>query len=149
MKPVLTPRFSVRDVLGVTLKAAKYLPAVVCGLLVVAWVVTLNGIHLLQSPSCKGNSLLMGVGSGSVLIAYGESDNSTFRYGLRLVDADRYSKLGNLQFDALPSVLVPIALLLTALSPISAAILFNLRFPLWSYFAWTALVALELAFYLR
>lgn len=43
----------------------------------------------------------------------------------------------------------PIPVLLTLVSPIAVGCLTRFRFPLWSYFAWTALVAAELAYYLR
>jgi hypothetical protein len=42
---------------------------------------------------------------------------------------------------------IPIVTLLTVLVPLSVTPF--KRFPLWSYFAWTALVAAELAYYLR
>jgi hypothetical protein len=38
-------------------------------------------------------------------------------------------------------------LLITAIFPVALG--FRFRFPLWSYFAWTALIAAELAYYLR
>jgi hypothetical protein len=43
----------------------------------------------------------------------------------------------------------PIPLVLTALLPLGIGLLTRFRFPLWSYFVWTALVAAELGYYLR
>jgi hypothetical protein len=38
---------------------------------------------------------------------------------------------------------------MTLLTPFAIGSLTRFRFPLWSYFAWTALVAAELTYYLR
>jgi hypothetical protein len=43
----------------------------------------------------------------------------------------------------------PIPLVLTTLLPLGIGLLIRFRFPLCSYFVWTALVAAELAYYLR
>ena len=43
----------------------------------------------------------------------------------------------------------PISCLLTWLLPFAVSPFTRFRFPLWSYFAWTALIAAELAYYLR
>jgi hypothetical protein len=43
----------------------------------------------------------------------------------------------------------PIVFAITLLLPFAVAPFTRFRFPLWSYFAWTALVAAELAYYLR
>jgi hypothetical protein len=44
---------------------------------------------------------------------------------------------------------LPIPMLISLFLPAGAGPLVNFRFPLWSYFAWTALLAAELAYYLR
>jgi hypothetical protein len=43
----------------------------------------------------------------------------------------------------------PIPFIFTLIAPLSVSTFTHFRFPLWSYFAWTALVAAELAYYLR
>ena len=43
----------------------------------------------------------------------------------------------------------PIAAVLAALAPFSIASFTGYRFPIWTLFAWTALIAVELAYYLR
>ena len=44
---------------------------------------------------------------------------------------------------------VPILLLITAMIPLVVGSLIRFRFRLWQYFAFTAIVALELAYFLR
>ena len=44
---------------------------------------------------------------------------------------------------------MPIILLITAMIPVVVGSLFRFRFQLWQYFAFTALIALELAHFLR
>jgi hypothetical protein len=64
--------------------------------------------------------------------------------------------LGYLRFSARGSSLgsawranLPFLLLLTLLLPPAVGPFTHFRFPLWSYFAYTALLAAELAYYLR
>jgi hypothetical protein len=52
-------------------------------------------------------------------------------------------------FIPLTKASVPIPFLLAVVLPFAAASCTRFRFPLWSYFAWTALLAAELAYYLR
>jgi hypothetical protein len=66
------------------------------------------------------------------------------------------SCLGYLRFSARGSSLgsawranLPFLLLLTLLLPPAVGPFTRFRFPLWSYFAYTALLAAELAYYLR
>jgi hypothetical protein len=44
---------------------------------------------------------------------------------------------------------IPIPMAVSFVFPFIVAPFTRFRFPLWSYFAWTALVAVELAYYLR
>ena len=44
---------------------------------------------------------------------------------------------------------VPIVLLITLVAPLAVGPFLSFRFRLWHYLAYTALVALELAYYLR
>ena len=46
-------------------------------------------------------------------------------------------------------IYIPIAWLITFMLPFALGCLTRFRFPLWSYFVWTALIAAELAYYLR
>jgi hypothetical protein len=52
-------------------------------------------------------------------------------------------------FPPINEAALPIPVMLTLVIPLSVAPFTRFRFPLWSYFAWTALVAAELAYYLR
>jgi hypothetical protein len=46
-------------------------------------------------------------------------------------------------------IYIPIPMVLAVLTPLAVGPFTQFRFPLCSYFAWTALVAVELAYYLR
>jgi hypothetical protein len=52
-------------------------------------------------------------------------------------------------FPPINEAALPIPVMLTLVIPLSVAPFTRFRFPLWSYFAWTALLAAELAYYLR
>ena len=70
-----------------------------------------------------------------------------------LAALDQSSLSARLRFSSLSSghwsVEVPIVLLITALVPLVYGMFSSFRFRLWQYFAFTALVALELVIFLR
>jgi hypothetical protein len=127
----------------------KYVPAVLCGLLVVAWVVSIVG-SLNYVVNERGLSAVRGS------LAFRGFKQKQAGLGFQLGEGSRESSIGALrwgytEFNDRRNFRVfffPIPLILTCIAPPAAACL-GYRFPLWSYFAWTALVAAELAFYLR
>jgi hypothetical protein len=143
----------------------KYVPAVLCGLLAVAWVVTLNCQVHIRSTAPRWQSRLNSVGfcSGSICFEslYGFGNTGWIDSVLILGIPDDFprtaSPFGNLGYLRGTEVGCqddhyvdcPILLVITCLLPLTCGCLTRFRFPLWSYFAWTALLAAELAYYLR
>jgi hypothetical protein len=146
----------------------KYLPAALCGLLVVAWVASwFAGCGFMANLP----SYLIGPGfcevtfesssvSGYVLFGPGyESSQDWIPYSVTYRHASNVNDFLGRSFYLTrnrvfrPNIAIefgfPIPLTLTMLLPFSIAPFTRFRFPLWSYFAWTALVAAELAYYLR
>jgi hypothetical protein len=126
----------------------KYTPAVVLGLLVVAWVVTQGG--WIEFVSGK---FVMALQHGSITGYWQESDRmyvfGDFRTEWWFNDGPR---LGHLRTaDALGSTgsWFPIPLLCTLILPLAIGPFLSFRLRLWHYFAYTALLAIELAYYLR
>jgi hypothetical protein len=139
----------------------KYVPAVLCGLLFVAWVVSCFSLVIAQFnlPQWRGYQrkamvfLVAGTvgvhlepdGVDSVGIFSLRNDNS-----ITIKDA-----LGHLGYTRVrgtyehSEIASPILFLLTLLLPVAGGSFTRFRFPLWSYFAWTALIAAELVYYLR
>jgi hypothetical protein len=115
------------------LTIAKYLPAVLCGLLVVAWLVSLSANLKLGLPSIRATKAV----EISLSIAPGKIDwvYSRWASAWGCVTSARGS--------------IPLLAPMTFLLPIAVGCLTRFRFPLWSWFAFTALVAVELAYYLR
>ena len=141
----------------------KYTPALVMGLLVVAWVATIFG-RLKLEVSRKSDRLFPA--TCGVAIEFGSVEcfgrNALFQTGLGLDwtwnepplmklntgHLSTYKLYGRqLRYDA--GLTVPIPLLVTALLPLALGPFISFRFRLWHYLAYTALVALELAYYLR
>jgi hypothetical protein len=154
------------------LAVLKCLPAALCGLLVVAWVVSLFvevaveyqfgsgrwsvypvdgdlNLHVVQSVGDHAN--LYGNTIGWSVRTLGRVDR--FHFVGHFIGG--YDKLYFQEPDSYEDDVshlycsLPIPLLLTVLLPLASGCLSRFRFPLWSYFAWTALVAAELAYYLR
>jgi predicted DNA repair protein MutK len=57
--------------------------------------------------------------------------------------------LPRLNFGGSWAVVVPFALLITALFPLAIGPFLSFRFRLWHYLAYTSMIAVELAYYLR
>jgi hypothetical protein len=143
----------------------KYVRAVLCGLLVVAWVGSCwcrFGIEVtLPLGNRRANAFLI-CHCGAVFHSFnaacqGDCGNKFFVNASPPEFAPYY--LGEFSYDLLweddeylrdlALLYIPIAWYLSALMPIAVGCLTHFRFPLWSYFVWTALVAAELAYYLR
>jgi hypothetical protein len=145
--------FCVPDTAGMPRARAilKYIPALLCGLLVVVWVVNLYGTFGVTLPSSTNERL--GASFHFSDFTVWKSTNQKNAWFWSPHNEDQHNEatekwLGQLTWEKSDSeVSIPIALLITVFLPVALGCLF--RFPLWSYFAWTALVAAELAYYLR
>jgi hypothetical protein len=129
----------------------KYLPAVLCGLLVVAWGLSILRMIMVVGLGDDGQSELVWT-AGTFGLVWEPNNSKTFG-----VEVHRNPGIGSpLGFFALGQdghyfVIVfasPICFLVTVILPLAVAPFTRFRFPLWSYFAWTALLAAELAYYL-
>jgi hypothetical protein len=125
----------------------KYLPAVLCVLLVVAWVVSpIQRLGLMMGQTA------FDFNEGSIRIWHNRFGPPRYFDPLVNVTQER-SLVGHFEYSRLETYFVgtacPIAFVLTILAPCAVGPFTRFRFPLWSYFAWTALVAAELAYYLR
>jgi hypothetical protein len=144
----------------------KYLPAVLCGLLVVAWVVSINYQVEVRSrrPSWAFRLNDFGFYRGSIFLEsfYGWRDDNWIESArisaIPQNSAMQLSAFGNVEYFSGSAEMgcqgyyyfgCPILFVLTFLFPLALAPFIRFRFSLWSYFAWTALVAAELAYYLR
>lgn len=131
----------------------KWFPAALCGLLVVAWVVSTSFATIMFVNHIGGVTELQLDGGTLGLKHYYPGFEGEFVFGAG--DPRPDTMMGVLAFgtDATfaPCVyaFVPVAVVITLLLPFAVGCLSRFRFPLWSYFTWTTLVAAELAFYLR
>ena len=136
----------------------KYAPAVLCGLLVVAWVVSAYWSFGICLPDGSGRQLVIGFG-GPYLDAGYIQQKSDHLYWCEKYRSPKYrghrpieavllvNDNGSIRFAAF---ICPYPFALSVLLPAALmSCLTRFRFPLWSYFAWTALIATELAYYLR
>jgi hypothetical protein len=134
----------------------KYVPAVVLGLLVVAWVASAFAIVGTVLPSTNGGrgyGILCG--RGTIAIFYSETypPNRLHTEIVRnpsIIGAFRLRSQHRPLWVA-PSLDIqfPLAWIATALLPLAIGPFLSFRFRLWHYLAFTALVAVELAYYLR
>jgi hypothetical protein len=151
-----------------TLAILKYLPAVLCGLLVAAWVGSwFSGwgfmanlpSYLIGSGFCEVAFETSSVNGYALFGPEYESSQDWIPYSVTYRRASNVNDFLGSRFYLTrnrvlcPNIAIefgfPIPLILTMLLPFSIAPFTRFRFPLWSYFAWTALVAAELAYYLR
>jgi hypothetical protein len=137
------------------LRILKYTPAVVLGLLVAAGLVSFKA-HV---GCIIGQYGLVGVVRGSIRL------DSRFRvvrvpgdFGvpIPIVEPHRLIRfsVGTLSLvrDPLGEIvawMVPLPLIITAVLPLAIGPFLSYRFRLWHYFAFTALVSVELAYYWR
>jgi hypothetical protein len=140
----------------------KYTPAVVMGLLILTWVASWFAYWSVQLRFA-GRDLTVGSSLSMLFLrneATGFTDNfapgvsvgfhpsSDWRVA-RLTGLG-WGKLQRMQLRDIRSwIRVPIPIILSALLPLAIGPLISFRFRLWHYLAYTALVAVELAYYLR
>lgn len=137
----------------------KYLPAVLCGLVVATWMVSAYAYVWASIPYSQGKVLVVGTLPGILAIQVERADDTMPLVGAQLLDKSEFVErrkavvrwFGYLRFirGNRVGIYLPIPLILSLLMPAAYGGLTRFRFPLWSYFAWTALVAAELAYYLR
>jgi hypothetical protein len=138
----------------------KYTPAVVLGLLVVAWALSLFGRLVLYGGNLP--PIALGVKDGNLVLGTGMlaahlpvPRQRWFSYRSRPTLCDRPG--GSFLYNPHPCgraiqnlwLEVPITWLLTLQLPLAIGPFVSFRFRLWQYLAYTALVAVELAYYLR
>lgn len=135
----------------------KYVPAVVLGLLVVAWVASIYVDYWLDIPAINVGHYVLGVESGSLYFGF---NDHPFPLGFYTQRDEFFTTVGFGRFacalDRHPDGSIyrwwfdcPIACAATALLPLAIGPFVSFRFRLWHYLAYTALVAVELAYYLR
>jgi hypothetical protein len=137
----------------------KYTPAVVLGLLVVAWVVSWFGE--LQHRTCwgyadvwfvagRGSYSFWGAEAGTIA---GFTNYSSIRGGPPKHPRDvmgRWRCDMSQWKDGRQIILgIPLLSLITGILPLAVGCTTGFRFSLWHYLAYTALVAVELSYYLR
>lgn len=138
----------------------KYVPAVLCGVLVVAWLVNFIGwFGIFMDLHDRELHATANAGSLVLVNIKFKPQPPSLRFVFRWREQKlSYEPLGKLQVVIGDEsnlgvgsmyLLFPIPLAVTLLSFVAIAPFIHYRFPLWSYFVWTALVAAELAFYLR
>jgi hypothetical protein len=127
----------------------KYTPAAVLGLLVVAWVV--SQYRVLMIPLGPVGRHVVGIQEGSVTIEYLSNGGVDFLFKPRSPTsvASRLGWLGFIPIENDWLVMIPISLLVTGSLPLAIGAFTGYRFRLWHYLAFTALIAVELAYYLR
>jgi hypothetical protein len=130
----------------------EYTPTVVMGLLIVTWVVGLIGQASVGRRSANRNE--------GVAISYGDLALLHHKRGYFDSGFERHFKpeytlkniLGGLAIDRSEFgfvVVVPIPLLITIMFPLVIGPFASFRFRIWHCLGYAALVALELAYYLR
>jgi hypothetical protein len=126
------------------LAALKYVPVVLCGLLAMAWVMSFRWSVPIATFSSVGErieDMSFALTDGQLMVTYWEIGPDSPKW--RLPRSSYISDGG----AAVVFSFIPVHALLLPLLPLGLVPF--ARFPLWSYFAWTALVAAELAYYLR
>ena len=140
----------------------KYTPAVLLGLLAVAWVTScfaMFGFSFdVSHRDRRGNQyqqLQIAFRGGSAYVGQLASKRQLplFFVEPRTAASTLEDALGKLAYEDRPPLfrhaLVPIAILLAGLLPLAIGPFISFRFRLRHYLAFTALVAIELAYYLR
>jgi hypothetical protein len=142
----------------------KYVPALLCGLLVVAWVVSFFATCYAQiciEGKYSTARYYFTLNPGGILLGRYDcpvSFPTEWKFRAKRTPATVENLLGQFQLyrfsdDELcrydSNLALPIPMVLSAILPVAILLAVHFRFPLWSYFAWTALIAAELAYYLR
>jgi hypothetical protein len=137
----------------------KYTPAVVIGLLVVAWMVSVFSYSKIAVGFGRHFvNAIFGIGSLSVScwkldqpteLDFHSAASLTER-GFSLEQVSGYMRFGAMpNSNELFALTLPFPLTIVAFLPLAVGPFISFRFRLWHYLAYTALVALELAYYLR
>ena len=140
----------------------KYTPAVVLGLLVEMWAVSLFGRLNVTYNRDQAAYLDLELNSGSLSLLYVSSRPRAHRsHGIHWHSFSHWPKIyqytGELSGvhkkpyngGKAAGILIPIVFAATVLAPLAIGPFLPFRFRLWHYLAYTALVAVELAYYLR
>jgi len=130
----------------------KYTPAVVLGLLVIVWMASCFGAVMFIFK-WQSQRLHLTCGAGNVTFGTVLGPYATPKLIAGLYWEFHWQDMtGNLVVQTSPKSLhiqVPQLFLITAVLPLAAGPFLSFRFRLWHYLAYTALVAVELAYYLR
>jgi hypothetical protein len=126
----------------------KYVPAVLCGLLVVAWVVSMS-VPIGGECVWRDGRYIVRIWRGIIKASFGPKDTRWFSEVYFPDDRLKYSSFVKNDGRRAFEFFTPISIAILLSLPLALAPFTRFRFPLWSYFAWTALVAAELAYYLR
>jgi hypothetical protein len=124
----------------------KYTPVVVMGLLVVAWVVSRWRTiwYPISVPGLR-DYLVFVVCDSSIAVTFERNPNPLEGpYVWPYIFGGPNHPLGALEKNCMP-----IPLLINTWLPLAIGPFISFRFRLWHYLAYTALVAVELAYYLR
>ena len=137
----------------------KYVPAVLCGLVTAVWIASWFGWYDVYPAE---NTVITVKYGGVELHRYRDYTNNAWaeprgrNVGLLSMGwlgdfdyATREQHVGRNQWCSEHHFRMPIPVFFPVLLPVAVGCFTRFRFPLWSYFAWTALVAAELAYYLR
>jgi hypothetical protein len=132
----------------------KYTPAAIVALLVVVWVGSVFKrvlVHLPFSTMCR----VILVADGGVEYynwPSGRTDPRTIAGRIEIQPNDDPSYYGLLSFSPNPPrawATIPFPIMITVILPVAIGSVTCFRFRLWHYLAYTTLVAVELAYYLR
>jgi hypothetical protein len=135
----------------------KYTPAVVLGLLALLWIVGQAGSLVLHLPFGGRQFVTFHAHHGRIGIVSKPTEYNlpatpqvTFARHKRFEYPERYDAM--LAFALLPDrreflVAVPIILIVLVLLPLAVGVFIVFRFPLWSWFAWTAVIAVACVYY--
>ena len=145
----------------------KYTPAAVLGLLVVAWLAGLLGRLSVTYSRPSGSYVTLESASATLELVHRRSASGLSGLSLEPSSGVRWKRFerssgtrpwgGTFHANRLADcfggvstlVHVPAPVVATALLPLAFGALSSFRFRLWHYLAFTALVAVELAYYLR
>jgi hypothetical protein len=138
----------------------KYLPAVAMALLIAAWGVGTQVSFGLLFPLPAGAGIAgTGIGAGSLTLSLVRE--AAVPSGLFVEPADwptnAKSTFGNFEYGRVPAIApisisylrIPFPWLVTIILPLAVGSLTSFRIRLWHYLAYTTLICLQLANYLR
>jgi hypothetical protein len=138
----------------------KYTPAVMVGLLLIVWVGSVGREFGLDASLPVRGRVIIGSENGTCYVGYNHMAFTRVYYysaehPLLTRTSQGFGRLkANLEFHSDGRLWrwwfdVPIAFLVSICLPLAIGPFISFRFRLWHYLAYTALVAVELAYYLR